>query len=272
MYIPTLEGTIDRRLLVNYHVDPYYLQRLLPGPFRPKLIHGMGIAGICLIRLKQLRPRALPALLGFSSENAAHRIAVEWEEHGEYREGVYIPRRDSSSQFNTLIGGRLFPGSHHHANFQVAEEDETFRIQITSDDDNTQVAVEAHIASHLPEHSIFVSLEEASAFFEHGSLGYSVTNKADTLDGLELRCKSWKVEPLQVTKAQSSFFDDPERFPPGSAELDCALLMRTIHHEWYVRKPFYTTGNEDSAKSFHPSLSRNTNNNIPPIASQINRI
>jgi hypothetical protein len=57
MYIPTLEGTIDRRLLVNYRVDPDYLQRLLPGPFRPKLIHGMGIAGICLIRLKQLRPR-----------------------------------------------------------------------------------------------------------------------------------------------------------------------------------------------------------------------
>jgi hypothetical protein len=29
MYIPTLEGTIDRRLLVNYRVDPAYLQRLL---------------------------------------------------------------------------------------------------------------------------------------------------------------------------------------------------------------------------------------------------
>ena len=157
MYIPTLEGTIDRRLLVNYRVDPDYLQRLLPGPFQPKLIHGMGIAGICLIRLKQLRPRALPALLGFSSENAAHRIAVEWEEHGEYREGVYIPRRDSSSQFNTLIGGRLFPGGHHHANFQVTEEDEAFCIQITSDDENTRVAVEARIAFHLPEHHFCVS-------------------------------------------------------------------------------------------------------------------
>jgi hypothetical protein len=51
-------------------------------------MHGMGIAGICLIRLKQIRPRSLPALLGLSSENAAHRIAVEWEEHGAYREGV----------------------------------------------------------------------------------------------------------------------------------------------------------------------------------------
>lgn len=238
MYIPTLEGTIDRRLLVNYRVDPAYLQRLLPAPFRPKLIHGMGIAGICLIRLKQLRPRAVPTLLGFSSENAAHRIAVEWEEHGTYREGVYIPRRDSSSQFVTLVGGRLFPSPHHHASFQVAEEGDSFSVQMVSDDGETCVTVEADIASDLPERSIFASLEEASAFFEQGAIGYSATNQAGKLDGLELRCKNWKVEPLHVTKVQSNFFDDPQRFPPGSAELDCALLMRAIRHEWYVREPF----------------------------------
>lgn len=256
MYIPTLEGTIDRRLLVNYRVDPDYLQRLLPAPFRPKRIYGMGIAGICLIRLKQLRPRALPAPIGFSSENAAHRIAVEWEEHGHYREGVYIPRRDTSSQFNTLIDGRLFPGVHHHAGFQVREEDESFFVHMASDDGETRVTVEAHIASHLPEHSIFASLEEASVFFEHGSLGYSVTNQAGKLDSLELRCRNWKVEPLQVTKVQSSFFDDPKRLPSGSAELDCALLMRAIRHEWYVREPFYSTGCEEWTKSVDVSAGR----------------
>src|SRR6516225_10195357 len=62
MFIPTLEGIIDRRLLVNYRVDPDYLQRLLPAPFRPKRIHGLGIAGICLIRLKQRRPRCSVSL------------------------------------------------------------------------------------------------------------------------------------------------------------------------------------------------------------------
>lgn len=256
MYIPTLEGTIDRRLLVNYRVDPDALQRLLPGPFRPKLVHGMGIAGICLIRLKQIRPRALPAPLGFASENAAHRIAVEWEEHGEYREGVYIPRRDTSSKFNTLIGGRLFPGVHHHASFQVTEEDEAFSVHVTSDDGEIWVAVEAQIASHLPENSIFASLEEASTFFEHGALGYSVTNTAGKLDSLELRCRNWKVEPLQLTKAQSSFFDDQERFPSGSAELDCALLMRAVRHEWYVRDPFYSTKSEGPTKSLHGIVGR----------------
>lgn len=244
MYIPTLEGTIDRRLLVNYRVDPDYLQRLLPAPFRPKRIHGMGIAGICLIRLKHLRPRGLPAPLGLTSENAAHRIAVEWEEQGEYREGVYIPRRDSSSHFTTVVGGRLFPGIHHRARFQVREAEDAFWVHMASDDGETQVTVAAHLAAQLPEHSIFASLEEASAFFEHGSLGYSLTDQAGKLDGLELHCRRWVVEPLQVAEAQSSFFEDAKRFPAGAAELDCALVMRAIPHQWYVRKPCYVTESE----------------------------
>jgi len=256
MYIPTLEGTIDRRLLVNYRVDPDYLQKLLPAPFQPKRIHGMGIAGICLIRLKQLRPRGLPAPLGFSSENAAHRIAVEWEEHGHSREGVYIPRRDTASPLNILMGGRLFPGIHHHASFHVREADGFFSVHMASDDGETRVTVEAHAASDLPEHSIFASLEEASAFFEHGSLGYSATHQAGKFDGLELRCRNWKVEPLQVIKGQSSFFDDPKRFPSGAAELDCALLMRAIHHEWYRREPFFSTESEASTKSLYAPAGR----------------
>jgi hypothetical protein len=249
MVIPTLEGTIDRRLLVNYRVDPDYLQRLLPAPFRPKRIHGMGIAGICLIRLQYLRPRALPAALGLTSENAAHRIAVEWEEQGEYREGVYIPRRDTSSRFTALVGGRLFPGVHHHARFQVREADETFRVHMASDDGQTRVTVTANLATQLPAHSIFASLEEASAFFEHGLLGYSVTNQAGKLDVLELRCQKWMVEPLRVSEVQSSFFDDQERFPAGTAELDCALVMRSIRHQWYVRQPFYSAESDDPTKS-----------------------
>ena len=89
----------------------------------------------------------------------------------------------------------------------------------------------------------------ANPGFLLGSLGYSVTHQAGKLESLELRCRNWKVEPLQVTKVQSSFFDDPKRFPPDSAALDCALLMRSIHHEWAVREPFYSTGSAGSTKS-----------------------
>ena len=98
MRIPVLRGLIDRRILVNYRVDASVLAKLVPQPFRPKLNHGYGIAGICLIRLKHARPRLFPKTLGVSSENAAYRIAVEWEQDGKITEGVFIPRRDTSSR------------------------------------------------------------------------------------------------------------------------------------------------------------------------------
>jgi len=64
MRIPIIRGLIDRRILVNYRVDPAALARVLPEPFRPMLVNGSGMAGVCLIRLKHVRPRFLPAFTG----------------------------------------------------------------------------------------------------------------------------------------------------------------------------------------------------------------
>ena len=89
MRIPILKGTIKRRLLVNFRIDPAAIQQALPSPFRPKLHSGYAIAGICLIRLQHIRPAVLPAAIGFSSENAAHRIAVEWRDASGVARGSF---------------------------------------------------------------------------------------------------------------------------------------------------------------------------------------
>src|SRR5438309_1015755 len=102
MRIPVIRGTIKRRLLVNFRAEPSVVQSILPEPFHPKLHAGHAIVGVCLIRLEQIRPAGLPAIMGFSSENAAHRIAVEWDERGVRKEGVFIPRRDTDALVNRL--------------------------------------------------------------------------------------------------------------------------------------------------------------------------
>jgi hypothetical protein len=191
------------------------------------------MAGSCLIRLREIRPKHMPAIIGMSSENAAHRIAVEWDSDGRVGQGVYIVRRDSSSRLNTLAGGRLFPGVHHHAHFDVAETSTTFHLEMASDDGETRLLVDASVAADLPGGSIFGSLTDASNFFEAGSIGYSPSHEPDRLDGLELRSADWKVQPLDVKRVESSFFADSTRFPAGSVEFDCALLMRQIQHEWH---------------------------------------
>lgn len=232
MRLPTMTGMIDRRMLVNFRVEPQVLARFLPPPFQPKLIHGYGMAGICLIRLKEIRPAGLPAWMGVGSENAAHRIAVTWEEDGTEKEGVYIPRRDSSSALNHLVGGRIFPGYHHAARFEVQEQNGSYSIQLQSTDGDTRVSVQATRSDTLPSTSIFNSLAEASVFFRAGALGYSTTPRTGIYDGLELLTNEWRVEPLTVESVDSSFFADTRYFSPGSVTFDCALLMEQIAHEW----------------------------------------
>jgi hypothetical protein len=236
MRLPIIQGIIDRRILVNYRVEPEVLQKHLPPPFRPKLINGYGIAGICLIRLKEIRPRGLPAVTGISSENAAHRFAVEWQENGRWHEGVYIPRRDSSSHFNVATGGRFFPGVHHHAHFQVTEHDDYLQVILDSNDGSVHLTVSGRVAPNLPATSIFPSLAAASDFFERGALGYSPARQPGQFDGLELRSLRWQMEPLSVEFVESNFFGDEQLFPAGSTNFDCALLMRGIHHEWHGRE------------------------------------
>ncbi len=230
MKIPAIKGIIDRRILINFKVDPDIVSRIIPAPFKPKVYEGKAIVGICLIRLKKIRPKGLTSLISLSSENGAHRIAVEWIENGEVREGVFIPRRDTSSRINSFVGGRFFPGRHFHAEFNVNEANGHFDVAFRSSDGAT-IAINARKADHFNPDSIFRTIENASEFFKRGAVGYSPGGKK--FKGLELKTYNWKVEPLTVSKVQSSFFEDESVFPKGSIHFDNALLMTKVEHEWH---------------------------------------
>ena len=230
MKIPTIHGFIDRRILINFTADPEVVSKIVPLPFRPKIYKGKAIVGICLIRLKNVKPKGFPDIIGVNSENGAHRIAVEWEENGVTKEGVYVPRRDTSLLLNTLLGGRLFPGKHHLARFNVKEEEGNYHVDFLSSD-KTKILIDAQITEQFNKNSIFETIENVSAFFEKGAIGYS-PNK-DKFDGLQLQTYNWAVKPLDVINVQSSFFEDENLFPKGSVTFDNALLMTNIEHEWH---------------------------------------
>jgi hypothetical protein len=248
MRIPVIKGVIRRRLLVNFRADPAVVQRILPHPFRPKLHGAHSLVGICLIRLEQIRPSGVPGLLGISSENAAHRVAVEWTDSaGAQREGVYIPRRDTSSVLNRLVGGRLFPGEHHPARFLVADDGSHVELSMHSLDSSVSVRIVGDAAESLPASSCFATLADASAFFEGGSLGYSATRDGDRLEGLLLRTLDWRIRAMSVVEARSSYFLDESRFPRGSVEFDHALVMRNVAHEWHEAEDMFPRRAETGA-------------------------
>ena len=246
MRLPIIKGLIRRRLLVNYRLDAGVMQRFLPAPFRPKLHRGYAIAGICLIRLEQIRPGWLPRVCGITSENAAHRIAVLWDEpSGESREGVFIPRRDTGSFLNHFAGGRIFPGEHHLADFTVTDGGSRMSMSIKARDGRMAVQIRSRESDSLPAASCFESLAESSAYFEGGSVGYSVTRDARRLDGIRLQTDGWLVRPLAVEHVESSFFADESVFPAGSVTFDHALIMRDLSHQWHGEADMTTAPRRD---------------------------
>lgn len=248
MNLPAIKGIIDRRILINFTADPEIVSRFIPMPFRPKIYKGKAIVGICLIRLKKIRPKGLPDLVSLSSENGAHRIAVEWNEGEETREGVFIPRRDTSSKINSFVGGKIFPGRHFHADFKVKESGDHYEVAFKSSD-GTTIEICADKTSDYDSNSIFENIETASEFFQGGAIGFSPSGRK--FEGLELRTANWKVEPLTVSKIQSSFFEDEALFPKGSVQFDNALLMTQIEHEWHAVAKKQVYKSSDSLTTAH---------------------
>ncbi|MCI0536629.1 MAG: DUF2071 domain-containing protein [Verrucomicrobiales bacterium] len=229
--IPAVRAVMARRILINFRVKPEAVARLLPPSFRPRLVNGWAMAGVCLIRLEDTRPVWMPRWCGVASENAAHRIAVEWTEDGRSREGVFVPRRDTNSLLIRFAGGRLFPGVHHLAKFRCKQSGARFEVEFRSRDGETRVKVAARRENRGPADSVFGSLDEASEFFRAGRCGWSPSNGCG-FEGVELHTETWTMHGLSVERAESSFFSDPRRFPPGSIEFDSALLMLGVGHEW----------------------------------------
>lgn len=227
-FLPSLTAVIERRLLINYALDPSVAADLLPDGLRPQLVSGSAVAGVCLIRLADMRTPWMPRALGWGAENAAHRIAVEWDDEGGTRQGVYIPVRHSASWVPVAVGGRLFPGVHRHARFTGSETPNRIRVELSASD--LRVSADVAVVSEWRSR-LFSTVDDASAFFRAGSTGWSPRRGSDGLDGLTLETEHWAVEPGRLLNVESSFFD---ALPEGSARLDSVLVMREVPIVWSV--------------------------------------
>ena len=189
--IPALTATIERRLLINYRLDPAVAHTLLPSSLRPQLVDGCAVSGICLLRLGAMRPTVfnrvgLPPRIGWGAENAAHRIAVEWDDSRGTHQGLYVPRRHSASWLAVAAGGRIFPGVHEHARFEGSENESRIRIALTSR--NTTVSVDVAVTSTFAS-ELFPTLDAASAFFQAGS------RSAGRPRAMDLACRACNSPP-----------------------------------------------------------------------------
>ena len=223
-----IRGRMRRRILLTYRVDPEVARAIIPTPFRPQLVDGSAVAGICMIALTDLRPGCVRPRIGISTENTAHRFAVEWDEGASPRTGVYVTERHTSGLVPVLGGGRFFPGMQRRARFDVEESDSRFRVRMRASDASVSADVEV---SERWDSTLFPTIEDASAFYRNGAIGWS-PRRGGGAEGLELTSSRWAVRAATVNDVTSSFFDG---LPAGAATLDSALVMHDIPVLW--RRP-----------------------------------
>ncbi len=214
MKIPEMHGEIERRLLVTYRMDPEAVSPLLPAPYRPQLVSGFAVAGICMIRLGQLRLRGIKQWGGQRPEDAAHRIAMEFDDPAGVQTGVYIVRRDSNTLNNILAGGCIYPGRHNRSRFKVTETDSDIQLYCRALDASIEFEVHTRTTETFGGSKLFGSLDDAAAFYGAGAP-----------DGDE---SAWTIEPAAIVSARSTYFDNRDVFPAGAAVPDCAVVMRPV--------------------------------------------
>lgn len=229
---PSARGKIDRRILINFSADPEFVRPLVPDQYGLQLANSRAVVGICLIRLKGMRPKFAPPVITLNSENIAHRIAVELSSsYGERSPGVYVPIRHTNSRITSTIGSRFFSGIYHLADFEIIEGGGNYHVKAQSKDKTMDISIDATITENFTS-SLFSSLQEASRFFQCGSVGFSPDRNGCEIEGVKLSTEGWNMNPLKVNSVYSSFYADEDVFPKGSIEFDSALIMRDLPVAW----------------------------------------
>lgn len=220
--IRDVRAQLRRRLLISYRLDPAVAATLLPEGFRPQIINGSAVAGICVLGLEAIRPSWVGRPWGLRSENAAHRIAVEWDGADGVEQGVFIFERHSSVWHPVLFGGRLFPGVHRKARFHVDESGDRYALTMNAGEHSIEADVE--VGGEWSS-TLFASVGQASDFYRSGRVGWSRRHDGNHVEPVELATDAWRVEGARANRLRSSFFD---ALPAGSATFDSVVVMRDL--------------------------------------------
>lgn len=260
---PTLEGTIERRLLISYRADPDIVRTHLPTGSRHTPSRATP-SSVSASSNSASTPPACPerSASGPSTARTATPSSTPTDNPPSTSPAETPTRRSSHPP-----AGDSSPAATTEPRITATEDEHNLRVTLDSRDDLIHVTVKAHPTDQLPGDSVFADPATASAFFEHADTGYSDTTRIDCLDALILETANWSATPLAVDEVDSSYFDNSDRFPEGSITLDHGLLMRDIHHTWHpqprLHLPHTTEPATSSPASAEPLAERHPSSATP---------
>lgn len=229
----TVKGLIDWKILINYKVELSVLQQYLPKPFFPRSIRGFGLVGIAVTKQKGVRSIGRPAPLGLNAMLVEHQAAVTWEDGGRLRHGLYIPRRDTSSLLQLMMGDRLSGGLHHLARIRARIRQDRYVVSMRGmNQEGVRAKLMAKLTDRFPMGSVMKELETAVSFFESGKVAYSPLYKHSIFEGVEWNAQDFSIQPLRVERLEGNYWEEIAGFPKKSIFFDHAILIQGAPYQW----------------------------------------
>lgn len=162
----SLTGTVRRRFLISYAVEPERLAGHLPPGAELSIAHDRAWVSACFVHIDDMRPTGLPAAVGMGFDYLIHRTRA-WLPFpdGVVREAVLVLDPNISGRGLARLG-RLTSG----VRFQVRDlsHEETadgWRLQMAEEDQILfDVTIDRDFGTRLPAGSAFARAGEADAF------------------------------------------------------------------------------------------------------------
>lgn len=219
------QGQIDSRVLVNYRVELSVLRERLPAPFRPRSLHGYGVAGLDVFRLAaRSRWSRRGDLL------AVHRIEAVAQFGGQRIPGTYVLRCDVPPGLYVHPFGRFFPNVMHTARLQWdTPEPDRYRLRMGRRN-RPWLEVQAHAGQRFPFDSMMEDLETASAFFGASEAWFAPRFGLTLFEQRRWAFSPWQVHPMLIERLDAPFFRRVMRFPKGSYFFDHALIQHDLRY------------------------------------------
>ena len=212
----TMKGRIERCWLFTFRTPEAEARRILPRPLLSVTREGCAFWNVVVCRVGAMRPRGVPGFLGMGYWHVAYRLYARFG--GE--EGLYFVRSDCDSGFMAWMGNVVTDFNFHKAAIGVQEDREWLRISIDAPGALADATLRRGTA-RLPKHSVFPSIEEASAFLKYKPRGFSIAKDGRVNVVRIVRDEAaWRSRPVEIVSQRWAFFDGRQVAPEICTEVD----------------------------------------------------
>ena len=201
-----------------------------------------------MIRFRELRPRLVPSWLGLQFSRT---LRIELQLSGirmeKQKEGRLYPEKTIPIPVSIRHSeAQSFRESSIEVHLTFRKSERLFRFKFVRGDGGQEAAVIAEDAPTLTSTSIFPSLAAAADFFSLGVRPVTrATNELGHYHGMELRSLDWRISPFACCQSGVLLLLQTwSHFPKAPWNLNCALIMRKIDHEWHSRPDLYLSANK----------------------------